>query len=208
MTFVNQLFLVRHGESTGNLNSAFLGRKDPALTEKGVRQAHQLAKFFSTQSIGHLFTSPLKRALETTDYISRATGKIPVIEPSLIEQDFGTWDGIPVRQVADEQSQAFNDWIQGDIQISPGKGENLQEVLERIRPFFETLCYGTFRENLGESSVIVVSHGSVIQAALCYLLETRPRNVWPYFQYPGSITTLQLNRRYPVMVQFGFLPEL
>ena len=79
---VNTLYLVRHGENLANLTREFSYRKvDYPLTERGVRQAEQTAAHFASlgarpggRPIDAIFSSPLKRALQTAEIIGAATG--------------------------------------------------------------------------------------------------------------------------------------
>ncbi len=105
MNKTNILYLVRHGESIGNLNHGFLGTSNPPLTERGTKQACNLAQYFRDKGIQHLFSSPLERARQTANYISKDIGVTPAIDKNLIEQDFGTWDGVPVKEIAETNSQ-------------------------------------------------------------------------------------------------------
>ena len=60
-----QLLLVRHGESAGNLTRILQGRDDP-LTERGRRQARELAAYLGARGdVRAIYTSPLGRAAET-----------------------------------------------------------------------------------------------------------------------------------------------
>jgi broad specificity phosphatase PhoE len=205
-----QLFLVRHGESTGNVEGRFLGVTDAPLSGKGIKQAENLGAFFRDISIGRIFSSPLQRAHQTALAIGRFH-QIPVeTREELIEQNFGSWDGCPVEEIYQNQNDRLISWRRGTTEQAPGSkdeaGENLDEVMSRVSPFFHLFLGPEMKEALEHSSVIVVAHAGIIQAALCIFLGTPTRNVWPFFPPPGSWTMLKMNRAHPVLVSMGVQP--
>src|SRR3977135_1777229 len=62
-----QLALVRHGESTWNLENRFTGWTDVDLTPKGIAEAHEAARLLREggYTFDVCFTSVLKRAIRT-----------------------------------------------------------------------------------------------------------------------------------------------
>ena len=74
---LNRLYLVRHGENMANLTKEFSYRHvDYSLTPKGVLQAQQTAAYFTDKHIHEIYTSPLKRAVETADIIPQLVAGI------------------------------------------------------------------------------------------------------------------------------------
>ncbi len=69
-----QLYLIRHAESENNAKPACERVEDPAITAVGRLQASHLANWLKTMKFDELITSPVLRALQTTRYISDATG--------------------------------------------------------------------------------------------------------------------------------------
>lgn len=206
----NQLFLVRHGESTGNVEGRFLGITDAPLSGKGIQQAGNLGVFFRERTVGRIFSSPLQRAHQTAMAIGRFH-QIPVeTQDELIEQDFGSWDGRPVEEIYKNQNDRLKAWRTGTTEHPPGsedgRGENLDQVMLRVSPFFHRFFGTEMKETLEHSSVIVVAHAGIIQAALCFFLGTPTRNVWPFFPPPGSWSMLKMNRAQPVLVSMGVQP--
>ena len=65
----NNLFLVRHGQSTYNLENRFTGWKDVDLTDKGIQEAKNASKLLKDYNINAAYTSKLKRAQNTLSII-------------------------------------------------------------------------------------------------------------------------------------------
>ena len=66
---VSRIVLIRHGQSTYNEKNLFTGWKDVELTQKGTREAHEVAPLIQHLTFTHAFTSNLRRAQDTLDII-------------------------------------------------------------------------------------------------------------------------------------------
>ncbi|MGH7240305.1 MAG: histidine phosphatase family protein, partial [Candidatus Saccharimonadales bacterium] len=69
---MKQLYFVRHGESKLNKDRLYSGQIDTLLTEEGRRQAEVMSREIKDLQIDCIATSPLQRALETTQIIARS----------------------------------------------------------------------------------------------------------------------------------------
>ncbi|MBI2529595.1 MAG: histidine phosphatase family protein [Candidatus Diapherotrites archaeon] len=66
-----KIYLIRHGETTGDVEERYGGNYDDHLTEKGIAQSEQLAKKLSKSGIQIIFSSPLFRAKETAQILKK-----------------------------------------------------------------------------------------------------------------------------------------
>ena len=66
-----KLILARHGETMWNAEKVFRGRADVSLNEIGTRQAELLGKYLGNWSLEAIYSSPVKRALDTASIIAR-----------------------------------------------------------------------------------------------------------------------------------------
>lgn len=69
-----QLYLIRHAESENNARPPHQRTEDPPLTAVGRLQAQHLSEWVKTLRVDTLICSPVRRSLETTRYITDATG--------------------------------------------------------------------------------------------------------------------------------------
>ena len=77
-TPAHTLFVVRHGENPANVNREFSYKLvDYSLNEKGIQQAEETAVYFLDKGIHEIYSSPLRRALETAEIIAAPLG-LPV----------------------------------------------------------------------------------------------------------------------------------
>lgn len=68
------LYLVRHGDTTLNDQGVFRSHLNPPLNATGKADADKLAYYFSSQDVGHIVSSPMRRAMETATMIAGRTG--------------------------------------------------------------------------------------------------------------------------------------
>jgi len=65
-----KLFLIRHGQTELNLEGRYQGSMDTELTSVGIRQAKLAKKYLSMVIFSSIYSSPLKRALNTASIIA------------------------------------------------------------------------------------------------------------------------------------------
>jgi len=110
----NRLYLVRHGENPANINKVFSSKiVDQSLTSKGVLQAQQTAARFDQLDIstGHwaraVFSSPLRRAIETAEIIAKMLN----FEVSILEEFREIGVGVLEEKPATQSDWAFHEQV-------------------------------------------------------------------------------------------------
>jgi len=167
----NTLYLVRHGENPANLTREFSYRKvDYPLTELGVRQAEQTAAYFASlgadlgdgQRIDAVFSSPLKRALQTAEIIGTATGHAVTVIEEFREINCGDFDGAPPTQALwDQHDRILESWRDGDHDARFPGGEDYHMLLARVRRGLAQAVAGRDSQD-----VVIVAHGGIVGASL------------------------------------------
>jgi len=155
--------LIRHA-SYGLLGQA-LGGRSPGhrLTEQGRRETGVLAEGLVSRPIAIVATSPLERTRETAEAIARRLGIEVVVEPGLIEIDFGEWTGMRFDHLHDKQDwQIFN---QFRSTVAPPGGETMLAAQSRALDAVRRL-----RERSPGQEIVVVSHADIIKALLAHFL--------------------------------------
>src|SRR5262245_35269389 len=124
--------LVRHGETSANVDGVWHGSIDTALTPRGRSQAERVAEHLARTrgDAAALYASPLARARDTAQAIAARLGLAPSLEPDLREYHLGDWEGVSYATLAREhrlfeRMQAEPDW-------QPGGGESARQVAERL----------------------------------------------------------------------------
>ena len=87
----SNIILVRHGQSTYNLENRFTGWKDVPLTKKGIEEAHKAGNILKRYNITETFSSTLSRAQNTLDIILSYNKSNPIsfYDEALNERDYG-----------------------------------------------------------------------------------------------------------------------
>jgi len=89
-----RLIFVRHAEAEGNVNRRFQGWTDGELTEKGHIQAQKVAKRLKDEKIDVIYSSSLKRTMQTADYISKIKN-LPIIRTDKLKEiNGGDWENV------------------------------------------------------------------------------------------------------------------
>ncbi len=169
---MKRVFLVRHGENKANLTHEFSYRKiDYPLTEKGRLQAQQTAQYFETIPIDQIYSSPLRRAQETAEYLSLAKGVPVFIDEHFREVNVGSLEGMPPDEAAWSQyREVMRHWLSGNSEARFPGGESRRELTERFREGLEIL-----RTAKGQS-ILLVGHGGIFThgvADLCGIADLR-----------------------------------
>jgi broad specificity phosphatase PhoE/ribonuclease HI len=158
-----RLLLVRHGETVLNAERRYSGRGDVPLSEIGVAQAAALGRRVAGLSapVDVVLSSPLARCVRTAEAIATATRSGPVvIEPDLVECDFGEWEGLTFAEVRERYPDELAAWL-GSTAVAPPGGESFRDVAARARRVVSTLVSGETGR-----TVVLVSHVSPIKLML------------------------------------------
>jgi probable phosphoglycerate mutase len=170
---VNRLYLVRHGENPANLSHEFSHRRiDYPLTEKGRLQARQTAEHLASIPFDLLATSPLLRAVETTDLIGeRQRCPITVVE-EFREMNVGSLEGmVPQSEAWSQYAEMMRRWFGGHPEVPFPSGESRPELVGRFRRGLEQLAAGR-----SDASLLVVGHGGIFThgvAELCGIADQK-----------------------------------
>lgn len=93
------LILARHGETDWNRDGIWQGHGDPPLNGAGRAQARELAGRLANVELAAIYSSDLRRALETATIVAGPREANVVIEPGLREIDAGSWTGLTRAQI-------------------------------------------------------------------------------------------------------------
>jgi broad specificity phosphatase PhoE len=159
------LFLLRHGETVFNAQSRAQGFSDPELTELGRRQAQALANAFASETLTAVYTSDLKRAVETARTIAQPHGLSVQTDPGLREIHQGIFEGLSVTEIRTQYSELVEEWMAAPDRFVMPEGESLAQVQERAWASVQRIV-----ATHPEGQVVAVSHNLTIMAILCRAL--------------------------------------
>lgn len=178
------VYLVRHGESLGNVTPGLARSEDPMLTDRGRTQAALAAGALTARGIDVVLTSPLRRARETAAAIGAAAGL--TVEPvdGFHEVDMGILAEPRTEEDRAQRKAIFSSWLAGDYSRGFPGGEDFAAVVQRVRGALR----GVVSARPG-SRIAVVTHRMPIAAA-AIVAQPGETSLVPGACANGSITTL------------------
>jgi broad specificity phosphatase PhoE len=177
-----ELILARHGETAWNVEKIYRGRSDVGLDEVGIKQAELLGKYVSNYGLEAIYSSPLKRALDTANVIARYQNIDVQIAEGLIDLDYGKWQCLPEREVKRLYPALLNEWHNNPHKVRMPGGEGLDDVRKRAIKVVNDILSNYY------GSVVLVSHRVVNKVLICSLLGLDNSYFWNIKQDVGGIT--------------------
>ena len=156
------VFLVRHADHD-MVGQGLAGRLAVPLNAAGHGQAARLAGWFARQPVTAVWSSPLRRTLETAEPIARGLGLAVDTDDALLEVDFGAWEGKSFAEL--DEHPAWRRWNGARARARAPGGETIAEVQARLCGFINDRC-----DEAPDGTLVLVSHGDPIRAALAYYL--------------------------------------
>ncbi|MEM7007818.1 MAG: histidine phosphatase family protein [Thermodesulfobacteriota bacterium] len=156
------LILIRHGETDWNRLGRCQGIADIVLNENGRKQARELAHSLRDHKITAIYSSHLKRAIETAEHIARHHNLTVRVEHDLHEMNQGDLEGLTFPDIRDRYAEVLKKWRESPETLRLPNGESLVEVQQRAWSVLEKV----HEDHLGET-VVAVSHNLTIITLLC-----------------------------------------
>jgi len=154
-----ELVLVRH--ALPQRREVLDGPADPELSEDGHTQARHLAEYLADEHLDALYSSPMKRALQTIEPIGQVKGLPYAVVDGVAEWDRDSNEYIPIEQLKAANDPRWREIVEG-AWTSP---ERPEEFKERVVSSLETII-ATHRGH----TVLVSCHGGVINEYLAHVL--------------------------------------
>ena len=127
-----RLILIRHGETDWNIDGRYQGQADPPLNRRGLAQSREVANQLGELGLDCLYSSPLRRAYQTAEIVSK-TLEVPLyIEPRLMEIHQGDWQERLRSEIERKYPEVFRQWQTAPWTVTPPGGESLSQVQNRV----------------------------------------------------------------------------
>lgn len=187
MSAATTLVLARHGETPLTAERRFSGSggSDPGLSEKGGRQAEQIAAAVVARgTVQDVVSSPLARCRETAAVVAAKLGVEVWIEDGLRETAFGAWEGLSFGELRERYPAELEAWLESPAVAPPG-GESFDEVTARvIRTRDELLARHAGR------TVLVVSHVTPVKTLVRLALDAPHEALFSMDLSPASLSAI------------------
>jgi len=176
---IQQVYLIRHGETEWSLSGQHTGITDIPLTENGRNVAKQLEPILAKENFTMILTSPLERARKTCELAG--LGAHAEIDRDLMEWNYGEYEGLTPKQI-DAQAPGWMIFTDG----CPG-GESPAQVSARADRLVA-------RVRSVEGDVALFAHGHIFRvfaarwlglpamAGCHFLLDTATLSILSYYR--------------------------
>jgi phosphoserine phosphatase len=180
---MTELILVRHGETAWNVEEIYRGRTDVGLDEVGLEQAKLIGKYLGNLQLEAIYSSPLKRAIDTANAVAQYQKVGVEVANGLMDFDYGEWQGLRAEEVQKLYQDLHSEWHANPDRVRMPGGESLSDVKDRAVEVVKKVV------SEHEGSVALVSHRVVNKVLICSLLGLGNGSFWNIKQDVAGITT-------------------
>ncbi len=202
-----ELVLVRHGQSVWNLENRFTGWTDVELSEQGVREAHEAGQLLKRHGYKFdvAYTSSLKRAQKTLDYILEELGQtgLPIHRSDrLNERHYGALQGLNKQETAERYSPEQVHIWRRSYDVPPlasdhpvkgePNGESLKDTYFRVLPYYQSLIEKDLKAG---KKIIIAAHGNSLRALAKHLLKISDDKIVEFEIPTGAPLIIKLDEK-------------
>ena len=199
-----KIILVRHGQTDWNKSLHIQGGgSDTELNNIGKAQAERLGEYLKTEKIDVIYSSPLKRTIDTANCIARHHHLKIELEPELKEIDAAELEGAHVSEISAQLEQILIGQRDADELFEAYGGESLREVKQRAWSAIERIA-----SKHPEETIVVVSHYFVILSIICAVLDIPLSRINRFRIGEGSINIIILDGKVPRLVLLNDISHL
>ncbi len=163
MSMKHWLFLIRHGQTTWNIEHRLPGQLPGIeLTDTGREQAKRLAQALKTVPLTAIISSPLERAIETARYLAEGRNLTIQLEPDLMDIELGRWTG-QNRDVLTKHDPVWQAFLRNPL-TGPEGVETFSDVEQRAVAAVERWLH---KESTGAYPAFV-THSDVIKLLIAH----------------------------------------
>ena len=171
-----RLVLVRHGLSSFNEKGLVQGRTDDSfLTDKGYEQAFKSGEALSGINFDKIYSSPLKRAAETSKTILKSLkGENNIIyDKNLLEVDLSKWSGLTFNEIKNKYPENYLLWKNDPENLKLESEDNLkyqpiQDLFSQANEFIKNILKIYLKKN--KANILVIGHNAILRCLILSLI--------------------------------------
>ena len=181
-----KLILIRHTETKWNKQKKYLGRTDISLSPKGQKQAGFISGYLRNKNISVIYSSKLKRVIETATAIAKPHNLEVKQDVGLNEIDFGKWEGMTFNQIRKKYPDLARKYLSDPLNTKIPEGESLLKFRNRINKALEKILAQE------KGTIVIISHAGVNRIIICSLLKLPLSYLWQIKQDIGAINIIEI----------------
>jgi probable phosphoglycerate mutase len=186
---MTSIYLVRHGQTAWNKEEIFRGRTDIPLDETGLKQAELAGEYFKAMVIQGVYSSPISRAWQTAEKISRFQNLSVQPLEGIIDMSFGNWEGHALQEIERIDPETYRQWREEPHLARLLGGDTLDDVRKRAMASLKEVI----EKHPGET-LVLVSHRVVNKVLICGILGIDNSHFWQIAQDTAAINLIQYKR--------------
>lgn len=175
-----KIYVMHHAPMSKRKGEIIGSRTDSGLNEYGIevayRQAERIKKMigaFAIENMDYIISSPLKRAIQTSEIIAEKCKLDIIVDDRLKAQDFGLLDGMTFDEIYKDDILKLNLWDyvapnDRDNHHVPGGAESNHEMVKRVNGFKNDMLSRNSRH-----SPLIITHGTVIDSLIAVIENKR-----------------------------------
>jgi broad specificity phosphatase PhoE len=177
------IYLIRHGQTTLNVDERFRGRLDVPLNDQGREDARCQGRDLADVGLSAVYAAPLSRTRETARLIAAQLPYPAGVfdHPLLLNLNYGKWEGLSKEEASDRDPEEWQRYQQTPFQAVCPEGESLMMATKRIMDALVAIAL----VHPGER-VAAVTHGIMVRLAIAAVL--RPDDFWGFKVQTGQGT--------------------
>ncbi|HWQ76191.1 MAG TPA: alpha-ribazole phosphatase family protein [Syntrophomonas sp.] len=188
---MENLYLMRHGETKYSCRDVYYGSIDCPLNEKGLQDGASLRLIMQEIPLDIVIASPLIRARDTAAIILEERDIPLIYDDRLKEIRFGAWEGVAWSDLAEDT--LWQAWSKDWLHVRPPGGETFVEMTERARSFYEYLL------KRPEANIAIIAHNMVMVSLVTIMMEI-PTDAALHFHFSsGCYSHFFLRGTFPIL---------
>ena len=181
------IIFLRHGQAENNTKKILAGRTPGInLTEEGKKQAEQAGKILESLDVSAIYSSPIDRAVQTTEIIKKYCNVEYKTDDRLIELDMGQFTMMPYQEIFNKHGNVFLKFYSGSEEVSENGVETFAKVKKRINDMVDFVITKHKNEN-----VVLVTHMDPIKAMIGRVLDLKPEVLFELIIANASLSIIK-----------------
>ena len=157
-----KIYLIRHGLTESNKKKIYAGWCEEGLCKEGLNAISEKGRKLKQFRIDKIFSSPIRRAIQTAEIINSFLKVGIEIEENFKEMKMGPWEGLSENEVAEKFPEEWKIWNTKPSELKMKERETLRELLLRAMEGIKRIS------GLDSSRILAVTHVALIRVLMIY----------------------------------------
>jgi probable phosphoglycerate mutase len=167
--------MIRHAQSIWHEENKYAGLTDIEISKVGHEQSQTLSNWAKMQDINAIWTSNLKRTIQTANPTSETLGLVPIVNENFREVNFGQVEGLNPIEFAEKFPAVEKSFQEVPADTDFPNGENGRAASIRALDGLSLISQSSCKE------IMLVSHGTILRLMFCQLLGMDINNYRRFF---------------------------